>query len=91
MISGNAASKISPIPRHKTFPYIHVKSAAFSMFLKEYENKFQAPKSLSPPVEFVAIHMIRHPPIPIHILRKTMDSVLANTPQKNIVTVLAKK
>ena len=48
-------------------------------------------KNLSPPVEFVATHIKRQLPIPIHILRKSIDNVLTNIPQKKMVTTIAKK
>ena len=40
---------------------------------------------------FVATHIKRLLPIPIHILRKSIDNVLANIPQKKIVTTIAPK
>ena len=43
------------------------------------------------PQEIDATHIRRQLPIPIHILRKSIDNVLANIPQKKRVTTIAPK
>ena len=49
------------------------------------------PKKFISSVEFVATHIRRQLPIPIHILRKSIDNVLTNIPKRKWLLQSLKK